>query len=120
MLKTPEPPPVIGSATARAARPRLAERVRSIPPSGIRRFFDVIATMKDVISLSIGEPDFATPHQIRAAAARAVDSLGTKYASNAGLIELRRAISAHVKGLYGVDYDPEREIIVTTGVSEGL
>lgn len=98
---------------------RISRRVRSIPPSGIRRFFDIAATMPDVISLGVGEPDFMTPLEIRAAGQRSIDRT-TSYTSNSGLIELRVALAAHLKRLYGVEYDPEHELLITVGVSEAM
>lgn len=98
----------------------IAERVRQIPPSGIRRFFDIAATMPDVISLGIGEPDFVTPRHILEAGIRSLQRGETKYTSNSGTLELRQAISADLQRRYGVVYDPESEILVTVGVSEGL
>ena len=103
-----------------ARRERLSERVRAVPPSGIRRFFDVIATMPDVISLGIGEPDFTTPPQIIEEGVRSLRSGRTHYTSNYGTLELRRAISRHLERLYQVGYDPEREICVTVGASEAV
>lgn len=102
------------------SRRRLAQRVAAMPPSGIRRFFDIAATMPQVISLGIGEPDFDTPAPIMAAARRALDAGATHYTPNAGLLPLRRALSEHLARLYGVTYDPESEILVTVGVSEAL
>ncbi len=98
---------------------RVSSRTRSMPPSGIREFFDIAATMEDVISLSIGEPDFITPEPFRAAAHRSIE-VSTAYTSNQGLFELREAIANHLERLYGVRYDPETEILLTVGVSEGL
>ena len=98
----------------------LSERVRQVPPSGIRRFFDVIATMPDVISLGIGEPDFTTPPQIVEEGVRSLRAGRTHYTSNYGTLELRRALAHHLERLYGVSYDPEREICVTVGASEAL
>ncbi len=98
----------------------ISQRVQTIPPSGIRRFFDIAATMDNVISLGIGEPDFNAPEAASRAAAQAVATGDVHYTSNSGIIELRRAISAHVARLYGVEYDPESEILVTVGVSEAL
>lgn len=98
----------------------VAQRVEAVPPSGIRRFFDIAATMQDVISLGIGEPDFTTPSGILKAG---VDSLvrgETHYTSNSGTVELRRGLSAYLANLYGIEYDPERELLVTVGVSEAL
>jgi aminotransferase len=103
-----------------AGRSHLSNRLESLASSGIRRFFDIAATMDDVISLSIGEPDFVTPRHIRDAAIASIDDGRTKYTSNYGLIELRQAISADLQHRYGVHYDPETEILVCSGVSEGL
>ena len=98
----------------------VSERVKSIPPSGIRKFFDIAATMDDVISLGIGEPDFVTPEPFLQAGIRALQEGHTHYTSNSGMLELREAISAHLKRLYGVEYDPEDELLITVGVSEAL
>ena len=98
----------------------ISNRVANTPPSGIRKFFDIAATMKDVISLGIGEPDFVTPRPILQAGIESLQRGETAYTSNSGTIELRRAISRHLQKLYGVNYDPENEIIVTVGVSEAL
>jgi aminotransferase len=99
---------------------RLAVRVKSVPPSGIRRFFDLIQTMDDVISLGVGEPDFTTPWHIREAAIYSLERGVTSYTSNYGLLELRQALSEHLSRRYGVEYDPRDEILITVGVSEGL
>ena len=98
----------------------VSDRVQTVPPSGIRRFFDIAATMDDVISLGIGEPDFNAPPVVARAGAEALAKGDVHYTSNSGTIELRRAIADHVAGLYGVHYDPETEILVTVGVSEAL
>ncbi len=98
----------------------LSAKVNSVPPSGIRKFFDIIATMDDVISLGIGEPDFTTPMHIRRAGIRSLEEGHTSYSSNAGLIELRQALAEHLERLYGVQYDPLSELIITVGVSEAL
>ncbi len=100
--------------------PSLARTVTGLPPSGIRRFFDIAAKMQDVISLGVGEPDFATPWSIREEAIYSLEHGQTTYTSNYGLLELRSAIAAHISQLYDVQYDPESEILVTVGVSEGL
>ena len=84
----------------------LAERVNAVPPSGIRRFFDILATMDDVISLGVGEPDFDTPERIVAAGVRSLHNGRTHYTSNYGTIELRRALADHLERRYGVAYDP--------------
>lgn len=101
-------------------RQTLSQRVQAVPPSGIRRFFDIAATMKNVISLSIGEPDFVTPDAIRRAAIQSIERGETKYTSNSGTVELRRVLSDHLVKHYGVRYDPETEILITVGVSEAL
>ncbi len=98
---------------------RISRRVRAVPPSGIRRFFDIAATMPDVISLGVGEPDFMTPADIRAAGQHSIDQT-TAYTSNSGLLELRVALAAHLNRLYGADYNPESEVLMTVGVSEAL
>jgi len=98
----------------------LSRRVSSVKPSGIRKFFDIAATMKDVISLGIGEPDFTTPAPILQAGIRALEHGETHYTSNLGILPLRQALSAHLAALYGVTYDPETEIIITVGGSEAL
>ena len=97
-----------------------SHRVAGVPPSGIRRFFDIAATMEDVISLGIGEPDFVTPEPILRAGIEALERGETSYTSNAGLIELRSALSDHLDRLYGVSYDPASELLVSVGVSEAL
>jgi len=101
-------------------RGAISQHVQALPASGIRKFFDVLATMDDVISLGVGEPDFVTPGHIRDAAIRSIEDGITHYTSNYGLIELRQAIAHHLHRLYGVEYDPSTEIIVTTGVSEAI
>jgi aminotransferase len=98
----------------------LSKRVAGLKPSGIRKFFDIAATMKDVISLGIGEPDFTTPEPILQAGIRSLQNGETHYTSNRGKIELRQAIASNLKNLYGVSYNPENEIIATVGVSEAL
>jgi aminotransferase len=98
----------------------LAERVRAVPPSGIRRFFDILATMDDVISLGVGEPDFDTPRVIVEAGVESLRSGRTHYTSNFGTVELRRALAVHLERRYGVAYDPERELLVTVGASEAV
>lgn len=96
----------------------ISNRVQQIPPSGIRRFFDIAATMEDVISLGIGEPDFVTPEPILEAGIASLRAGHTHYTSNNGTIELRTGLSKHLKRLYGVEYDPALEILITVGVSE--
>lgn len=101
-------------------RETLSQRVRAVKPSGIRKFFDIAATMGDVISLGVGEPDFVTPEHIRQAGITAIQHGETKYTSNYGTIELRTAIAEMIERRYGVRYDPRSEIMVTVGVSEGI
>ena len=100
--------------------PEIAARVRRAPFSGIRRFFDIVATMEDVISLGVGQPDFVTPQPILRAGMASLEAGHTGYTSNAGRIELRQALATHMERLYGATYDPETEIVITVGVSEAL
>ena len=114
-----------GEMTDITARPPLAqralsERVLAVPPSGIRRFFDILATMDDVISLGVGEPDFDTPREIVEAGVESLREGRTHYTSNYGTLELRRALAAHLEQRYGVAYDPKTEILVTVGASEAV
>src|SRR3954462_3766815 len=97
-----------------------AQRVRAVPPSGIRRFFDILATMDDVISLGVGEPDFDTPRQIVEAGVESLREGRTHYTSNYGTLALRRALAAHLERLYGVRYDPATELLITVGASEAV
>lgn len=99
---------------------RVSERVQSIPPSGIRKFFDLLSSLDNVISLGVGEPDFVTPWRFREAAIYSIERGHTMYTSNYGLIELRREVAEYLGRLYGVQYDPASEILITVGVSEGL
>jgi aminotransferase len=96
------------------------QRVSQLKPSGIRKFFDIAATMKDVISLGIGEPDFTTPEPISRAGIHAIQQGETHYTSNAGILALRRALTTHLEKMYGVSYNPDTEIMLTVGVSEAL
>jgi aminotransferase len=98
----------------------VASKVQGVPPSGIRRFFDIAATMDDVISLGIGEPDFATPPHIIQAGIASLEAGETHYTSNSGIMELRVALADHLERLYGVRYDPATELLITVGVSEAL
>lgn len=94
--------------------------VRTIPPSGIRRFFDLVSGSKDVISLGVGEPDFITPWHVREACVYALERGKTQYTSNAGMPELREAIARYLYERFSVPYDPAKEIIVTVGGSEAI
>jgi aminotransferase len=98
----------------------LSQRVAELKPSGIRKFFDIVATMQDVISLGIGEPDFTTPRPILDAGVRSLQNGETHYTSNSGILELRQALSEHIERLYGIHYDPVSEIVITVGGSEAL
>jgi aminotransferase len=91
-----------------------------MPPSGIRRFFDMLAEMKDVISLTIGEPDFTTPEPIIRAAIESLEAGETHYTANGGMLSLRELVSANLRDRYGVDYDPRHELVITVGASEGV
>ena len=98
----------------------LSKRVANLKPSGIRKFFDIAATMKDVISLGIGEPDFTTPKPILDAGIRSLQNGETHYTSNSGKMELRQGIADNLDRLYGVKYDAATEVLATVGVSEAL
>ena len=101
-------------------RELLSRRVRAVKPSGIRKYFDIAATMADVISLGVGEPDFVTPDHIRRAGIDSIREGDTHYTSNWGTLPLREAIADLIDRRYGVRYDPKHEIMVTVGVSEGI
>ena len=103
-----------------AARRRIAQRVEDIPPSGIRKFFDLIAGQEGIISLGVGEPDFVTPWHIREAAIDSLERGHTHYTSNYGTLELRKELSAYLERLYGARFDPQSELLITVGVSEAL
>jgi aminotransferase len=99
---------------------RISPIVRAIPPSGIRRFFDIVAEMKGVVSLGVGEPDFVTPWHIRESCVYGLQKGYTAYTSNFGLLELREEITKHIFNTYKVSYDPRKEALITVGVSEAL
>lgn len=105
---------------SKSPRDFVADYLRGIPRSGIRDFFDIVSTRKDVISLGIGEPDFVTPWRIREASMFALDRGATSYTSNRGLAQLRRAISGYIARTFGAVYDADTEVLVTVGVSEAL
>jgi aminotransferase len=98
----------------------ISQKVAGLQPSGIRKFFDIIATMPDVISLGIGEPDFVTPRPILQAGVDSLQAGQTQYTSNSGTIELREALAEHITRLYQVNYDPAKEILISVGVSEAM
>jgi len=97
-----------------------SQRVNQIAPSGIRKFFDLLASMEGVISLGVGEPDFTTPWHIREAAIYSLEKGYTMYTSNSGMPELRRELSRYLKDSYNLSYDPDTELLITVGVSEAL
>jgi len=105
---------------SQSVRDFVAPHVRGLPKSGIRAFFDIVASRKDVISLGIGEPDFPTPWHIRARTIEAIESGATRYTSNLGSPELRQAIAAYTERAFHVGYDWKSEIVVTVGVSEAF
>jgi aminotransferase len=98
----------------------LNKRIKSISPSGIRKFFDIANQMENVISLGVGEPDFRTPWHVRAAAVQSIEQKGTSYTANAGLLELRKAISRYLEDRFQLEYNPENQILVTVGASEAV
>lgn len=98
----------------------VAKHVQNIPRSGIREFFELVQSQKEVISLGVGEPDFVTPWHIREAAIYALEKGKTSYTSNMGLFRLREVISAHLRKKAGIEYDPSNEILISVGVSEAL
>ncbi len=98
----------------------LSRRVRSVSPSGIRKFFDLLASMDGVISLGIGEPDYPTPYNIRQSAISSIEKGYTNYTSNLGTPELRQELSGHLQRKYGLGYEPATELLITVGVSEAM
>jgi aminotransferase len=98
----------------------VSQRARVIPPSGIRKFFDLALAIEDVISLGVGEPDFSTPWNLCEASIYSIEQGGTSYTSNRGLQPLRDILSRYLREHYKLSYDPDQEMIITTGVSEGL
>jgi aminotransferase len=99
---------------------KIANKVQGLPPSGIRKFFDLASSIPDVISLGVGEPDFVTPWRVREASIYALERGYTTYTSNWGLLELRQLISKYMIDAAGVDYSPKNQVLVTTGVSEAI
>ena len=108
------------TSVCKSLRERLAKPVVDLPRSGIRDFFDIVAQMKDVISLGVGEPDFTTPWHVREGAIYSLEQGHTGYTSNLGMPKLRNAISGYVERTFGVSYHPDKEILITVGVSEAL
>ena len=109
-----------GSSHTKVSQSYISERVMAIPPSGIRKFFDLLSSMEGVISLGVGEPDFVTPWHIREAAIYSLEKGYTMYTSNKGMPELRTELAKHLESRHGLSYDPDNEILITVGVSEGL
>ncbi|MCL2679527.1 MAG: aminotransferase class I/II-fold pyridoxal phosphate-dependent enzyme [Dehalococcoidia bacterium] len=101
-------------------KPLVSQRVGALAPSGIRKFFDLLASMDDVISLGVGEPDYATPWRIRESAIYSLEKGRTMYTSNLGMPELRMELAKHLERTYGLKYDTDTEILITVGVSEAL
>src|SRR5512136_289767 len=111
------PRPVLRSKRARGI---ISKRVESLSPSGIRKFFDILSTMEGAISLGVGEPDFTTPWSISEAGIYSLEKGYTMYTSNKGLLELRQEVARHLNSRYGLEYDPDTELLITVGVSEAL
>lgn len=107
-------------SVAGAARGRIARHVAALPPSGIRKFFDLVLGVPDVVSLGVGEPDFCTPWNIREEAIYRIETGRTAYTSNHGLLELREALTRWLKARYALEYDPATEIMITVGASEAI
>ena len=97
----------------------IKDNIKNMPPSGIRKYFDLINELDDVISLGVGEPDFVTPWNVREVGIYSLQKGRTHYSSNAGFIELRQEIASYLKR-YDLHYDPSNQIIVTVGGSEGI
>jgi aminotransferase len=108
------------SSRTRLSQKCISEKVSALPPSGIRKFFDLLSSMEGVISLGVGEPDFVTPWYIREAAIYSLEKGYTMYTSNKGTPELRAELSKYLESHFGLTYEPEDEILITVGVSEGL
>jgi aminotransferase len=115
-----EPRPEVAIGPGESADRFLSPTVRDMPPSGIRRFFDMLNEMKDVISLTIGEPDFTTPEPITRAAIASLEAGETHYTANGGMLELRQLIADDLEARQSILYDPRTELVVTVGASEGL
>jgi len=109
-----------GSSHTKVSQSYISERVNALPPSGIRKFFDLLSSIEGVISLGVGEPDFVTPWHIREAAIYSLEKGYTMYTSNKGMPELRAELAKHFESRHGLSYDPEDDILITVGVSEGL
>jgi aminotransferase len=108
------------STEQRIGKYHISERANSIAPSGIRKFFDLLASIDGVISLGVGEPDYTTPWHIREAAIQSLEKGETMYTSNSGMPELRHELSRYLTNQHGLRYSPENELLITVGVSEAL
>jgi aminotransferase len=102
------------------ARPRVARHVSGLPPSGIRRFFELVERLPEAISLGIGEPDFVTPWRVREAAIYSLERGHTHYTPNRGTQELRGEVARYLARRFGLSYDPEQEVLITIGASEAI
>jgi aminotransferase len=120
MAKRPIPFSSKSKQTKPAVKQRISKRVQELPASGLRRFFDLIVSTDGIISLGVGEPDFVTPWHVREAAIYSIEGGHTYYTSNLGTLELRSEVSAYLKRLYGLQYDPKSEILITVGASEAI
>jgi aminotransferase len=109
-----------GSSHIKLSQSYISEMVKVIPPSGIRKFFDLLSSIEGVISLGVGEPDFVTPWHICEAAIYSLEKGYTMYTSNKGTPELRAELAKHLNSRFGLTYDPDDELLITVGVSEGL
>ena len=109
-----------GSVNTKLSQSYISEMVKAIPPSGIRKFFDLLSSIEGVISLGVGEPDFVTPWHICEAAIYSLEKGYTMYTSNKGTPELRAELARHLDSSFGLTYNPDDEILITVGVSEGL
>jgi aminotransferase len=108
------------SSHIKVSRSCISEKASMLPPSGIRKFFDLLSSIEGVISLGVGEPDFVTPWHICEAAIYSMEKGYTMYTSNKGTPELRAELARHLESRFGLTYNPEDEILITVGVSEGL
>jgi aminotransferase len=108
------------TGTDKSMKNYLSPLVRDIPPSGIRKFFDLVSGSKDIISLGVGEPDFVTPWRVREACVYSLDRGRTQYTPNSGMLELREAIADYLQRSFAVSYEPADEVIVTVGGSEAI
>lgn len=102
------------------SRDWIAPQVRQVPPSGIRKYFDLSGERADTIRLGVGEPDFTVPEPVREACVRALNEGRTGYTANSGMAELREALAGYLKESFGLGYEPESEIMITVGSSEAV